>query len=60
MEPDALNRQLRDAADQLMSLNLDDLDVSELERRIALIRKLEALPELMVNRRCNDFTCINF
>jgi hypothetical protein len=53
----------RAAAEELLSLNLADLDVSELERRADLISRLRAMAPAMqkdCNKKCGTWTCTTF
>lgn len=58
---DEISRQLRSVAQEVMSLNLiDDLDIAELDRRIELFQRLQAVNEMRVAKACDDFFCSNF
>lgn len=47
--------ELRRAADQVMSLNLEGLDLGEVERRAALLQLLSEMTRTTV--RCTSFNC---
>lgn len=53
----AAQTRLRRAVDEIMSLNLDDLDVSEIERRLQI---LETLRKAGLMRHCTQLDCGSF
>jgi hypothetical protein len=57
-------RRFREAADRVMSLNLEGLDVEGLEQRLTLLEHLGALGEgeaqMMRPRECDGFYCHTF
>lgn len=57
----ARERRLRDAAEEIMSLNLDDLDMEELERRMEILSGLEEASGVAPSaHECGRFRCGSF
>jgi hypothetical protein len=59
MEERGLGR-LREAADRVMSLNLEGLDVEGLEQRLTLLERLRAQADPDIPRPCEDLKCGDF
>lgn len=53
-----MERRVQNAVDRMKSLNLDDMDIIELERRIELIRKVEQLAT--TGTKCGEHFCHTF
>jgi len=52
---------LRKLADEVISLNLDGLDIGQLERRLAVIKSLQELQEPLPQAAgCGTFKCNDF
>jgi hypothetical protein len=52
-------RAEQDELDEIVSLNIDDLDVNELERRFELSIAMGLTPECCGTNSCGTFSCVD-